>query len=104
MTTEQNIHFVPNDAGHDLALRRVAPESKSKARPVVIVPGSGMNSFIFGFHPAERSLEATLAHKGLVVYSADLRGQGKSRSAPGTSEAYGMAELAVDDVGAVIDF
>ncbi len=104
MTTEENIHFVSNNAGHDLALRRVAPGSKTKARPLVIVPGYGMNSFIFGFHPAERSLEATLAHKGLVVYSADLRGQGRSRAKRGTTDAYGMAELAVDDVGAVIDF
>jgi alpha-beta hydrolase superfamily lysophospholipase len=104
MTTEQDIHFVSNNAGHDLALRRVAPGSKSKARPVVIVPGYGMNSFIFGFHPAERSLEATLAHQGLVVYSADLRGQGRSRAGRGTTDAYGMAELAIDDVGAVIDY
>ena len=99
-----DISFVSNDCGHELAVRRVASAPSVKgARPVIIVPGYGMNSFIFGFHPAERSLEATLAHHGLVVYAADLRGQGRSRRAEGTSDEYGMAELAIDDVGAVID-
>lgn len=98
------IHFVDNRAGTDLAVRRVAPEKRASKRPVLIVPGYGMNSFIFGFHPAERSLEATLAARGLVVYAADLRGQGKSRSVASANERYGMAELAVDDVGAVIDW
>ena len=99
-----DVSFVSNKAGHELAVRRVAAAPSVKgARPVIIVPGYGMNSFIFGFHPAERSLEATLAHHGLVVYSADLRGQGRSRAEPGTSDEYGMAELAIDDVGAVID-
>ena len=97
--------FVDNRAGSELALRRVAPEKPTPgARPVVIVPGYGMNSFIFGFHPAERSLEATLAARGLVVYSADLRGQGRTRASQRAHDVYGMAELAVDDVGAVVDF
>ena len=103
MKTE--IIFVDNGAGTELAVRRVAPEKPVPgARPVLIVPGYGMNSFIFGFHPAERSLEATLAHRGLVVYSADLRGQGRSRSVTSATELYGMAELAIDDVGAVVDY
>ena len=99
-----DVSFVSNQCGHDLAVRRVAAAPSVKGtRPVIIVPGYGMNSFIFGFHPAERSLEATLAHHGLVVYAADLRGQGRSRAEEGTSDEYGMAELAIDDVGAVID-
>ena len=99
-----DVSFVSNQCGHDLAVRRVAAAPSVKGtRPVIIVPGYGMNSFIFGFHPAERSLEATLAHHGLVVYAADLRGQGRSRREEGTSDEYGMAELAIDDIGAVID-
>jgi pimeloyl-ACP methyl ester carboxylesterase len=95
--------FVDDHAGHDLAVRRTTENGASAShRPVIIVPGYGMNSFVFGFHPAERSLEGTLAHHGLVVYSADLRGQGKSRSHT-SDDAYGMAELAIDDVSAVIE-
>jgi pimeloyl-ACP methyl ester carboxylesterase len=90
---------------HALAVRRTAPTNadvRAPSAPVIIVPGYGMNSFIFGFHPSERSLEASLAHAGLVVYSPDLRGQGQSRSS--FPHAYGLAELAVDDLGAVVDW
>ena len=96
------IFFVDDHAGHDLAVRVTPAERARKARPAIIVPGYGMNSFIFSFHPVERSLAATLAHAGIKVYSADLRGQGKSRSRD-RDDSYGMAELAVDDVGAVVD-
>ena len=92
------------DAGlHELAVRRTAPDRPApRSSPVIIVPGYGMNSFIFGFHPGERSLEAALAHRGLTVYSADLRGQGSSRSRVPLGN-YGLAELGVDDLGAVIE-
>ena len=103
MTLTVTRHFVDNRAGHDLAIRRIA-SSKSRGRPVILVPGYGMNSFIFGFHPKERSLEATLAHHGLVVYSAELRGQGQSVARAGASDEYGLAELGIDDVTRVVEF
>ena len=98
-------HFVDNGAGHDLAIRRIASEG-SRGRPVILVPGYGMNSFIFGFHPKERSLEATLAASGLVVYSAELRGQGQSVARAGGQgpAEYGMAELGIDDVSRIVEF
>jgi len=101
---DREMHWVDDGAGWELMVRRTAPAKPSRARPVLIVPGYGMNSFIFGFHPAERSLEATLAAQGLTVYAADLRGQGRARATRDVDDHYGMAELAVDDVGAVIDF
>jgi pimeloyl-ACP methyl ester carboxylesterase len=92
------------DSGvHDLAVRYTAPPARrDKGRaPIIIVPGYGMNSFIFGFHPSERSLEAALAHHaGASVYSPDLRGSGRSRSSD--TRGYGIAELGVDDLGAVV--
>ncbi len=94
--------FYARGHGHELALRRSGPE-KSTARPVVIVPGYGMNSHIFGFHPNERSLEGTLAHHGLAVYAADLRTQGRSRAGPSAADNYGLAELAIDDVRSIVD-
>lgn len=54
-------------------------------RPVVIVPGYGMNGFIFGFHPRGTSLTRHLAESGLEVWVANLRGQG--RSAPLSEDA-----------------
>ena len=58
--------------------------------PVVILPGYGMNSFIFGFHPRGLSLEAYLASRGIEVWSVDLRGQGRARSTGG-DDRFGLA-------------
>lgn len=105
--TPGEIHFIDNGAGWRLALKRVAPPTSpdpppSRAsRPVLIVPGYGMNSFIFGFHPRGPSLEAYLASRGLEVWSCDLRGQGRSVREHGTDQ-YGLGELAVDDLACAI--
>jgi pimeloyl-ACP methyl ester carboxylesterase len=93
-------HLVDNGAGWKIALKRTA-KAGVRGRPVLIVPGYGMNSFIFGFHPTGQSMEEHLASRGLEVWSVDLRGQGQSVR-DGGSDAFGMGELAVDDVGAAI--
>ncbi len=99
------IHDVPNGAGWTISLKRVAPTAPSADgrghRPVLIVPGYGMNSFIFGFHPRGLSLEAYLASRGLEVWSVDLRSQGRSVRSGGSDE-YGLAELGIDDVGLAV--
>jgi hypothetical protein len=70
-------HFVDNGDGWQLSLfqtwdpARLAPGRN----PVLIVPGYGMNSFIFSFHPRGLSLEGYLADAGFEVWRADLRGQ-----------------------------
>jgi pimeloyl-ACP methyl ester carboxylesterase len=110
--TDTKMHFVDNGAGWQLALRRIAPSIEARARdgfphrrPVLIVPGYGMNSFIFGFHPHGLSLEAYLASHGLEVWSVDLRAQGRARHVGQDRrdrDRYGLAELAIDDLGAAI--
>jgi pimeloyl-ACP methyl ester carboxylesterase len=65
------------------------------------VPGYGMNSFIFSYHPSGFSLEGYLAHAGFEVFRVDLRAQGASRSVGG-GDAYGLEDLAVTDVGAAL--
>jgi pimeloyl-ACP methyl ester carboxylesterase len=107
-TTVPEIHDVDNHAGWTISLKRIPPAGETrakKARPVLIVPGYGMNSFIFGFHPNGLSLEAYLSSKGLEVWSVDLRSQGRSRPTDGTSgdHHYGLGELAVDDLGIAIE-
>lgn len=102
--TPGEIHFIDNGAGWRLALKRIAPSESAGGktpRPVLIVPGYGMNSFIFGFHPRGLSLEAYLASRGLEVWSVDLRGQGRSVREHGSDE-YGLGELAVDDLRCAI--
>lgn len=83
--------------------RRPEPLGEPPTRPVLIVPGYGMNSFIFGFHPRGRSLEAHLAWRGHEVWSVDLRGQGRSRRTLDAGGTFGLDALALVDVPAAVD-
>lgn len=96
-------HFVPNHDGWHLSLFQTWDEERliPGRRPVLIVPGYGMNSFIFSYHPHGDSLEGYLARAGFEVWRADLRGQGKSTSAPG-GDSFGLEDLAVTDLDAAI--
>ncbi len=95
-------HLVDNRAGWRIAMTRFAPEGREPhGNPVLVVPGYGMNSFIFGFHPKGPSMIESLVHRGLEVWTVDLRGQGRSIRARGNNR-YGLAELAIDDVGVAI--
>lgn len=95
--------------GWILAMRRTTSASQERLpgtaprRPVLIVPGYGMNSFIFGYHPHGRSIEAHLAWRGFEVWSVDLRGQGRSRRAEGTPKRpFGLEALSLVDVDAAV--
>jgi pimeloyl-ACP methyl ester carboxylesterase len=99
--------LVDNGAGWRLALARYTTTNASasagpgRGRPVLIVPGYGMNSFIFSFHPSGPSMVECLARRGLEVWTVDLRGMGRSIRARG-SQRYGLADLAVEDVGTAV--
>lgn len=97
-------HSVPNGDGWTLSLFQTHGDALVRERrPVLIVPGYGMNSFIFSYHPSGASLEGYLVDAGFEVWRADLRAQGDSRSdGAGDTERFGLAELAVTDVGAAI--
>lgn len=97
-------HLVDNYEGWLLSVtqtwdpERLDPER----RPVLIVPGYGMNSFIYGYHPNGVSLEGFLAESGLEVWRADLRAQGGSVR-QGGSDNFALEDLALTDVGAVVE-
>ncbi len=95
--------LVDNHAGWRLAMSRRRPvgDAPHAARPVLIVPGYGMNSYIFGFHPRGPSMIDCLSARGLEVWTVDLRGQGRSIRARGNNR-YGLADLAIEDLGAAI--
>jgi pimeloyl-ACP methyl ester carboxylesterase len=101
------VHHVDNGAGWRIALKRVAPVESARTartpRPVLLIPGYQMNSFIFGFHPRGASLESYLASRGLEVWSVDLRGQGRAERVGG-HDRFGLAELAVEDLGTAIGY
>ncbi len=93
--------FVDNGAGWRLSVTRHKARGDARGRPALVVPGYGMNSFIFGYHPKGPSLVECLAARGIEAWTLDFRGQGRSIRARGTNK-YGMADLAVDDLGAAI--
>lgn len=98
-------YLVDNGAGWKLALTRYrakdARPRSVRGRPVLIVPGYGMNSFIFSFHPTGPSMVECLAARGLEVWTVDLRGQGRSIRGHG-NHRYDIGDLAIDDLGAAI--
>lgn len=97
--------FAEAPGGWELSLvRSLDPERLDPTRrPLVIVPGYGMNGFIFGFHPRGTSLEAHLAGCGIEVWTANLRGQGASRAARPGAEGPTLRRYAEDDLSAAID-
>jgi pimeloyl-ACP methyl ester carboxylesterase len=96
-------HFIPNEDGWRLSLFQSwnADRLVRGRNPVLIVPGYGMNSFIFSYHPSGLSLEGYLAEAGYEVWRADLRGQGNSASLGGGHD-YRLEDLALTDLGAAI--
>jgi pimeloyl-ACP methyl ester carboxylesterase len=93
---------VPNHDGWLLQLRRTSLAVPARGRrPLLIIPGYGMNSFIFSFHPSGHSLEAHLADAGFEVWSADLRAQGGSVP-EGPPARFGLRELGLVDVPAAV--
>jgi pimeloyl-ACP methyl ester carboxylesterase len=94
---------IPNGDGWLLSLRRtIDPDALAPERnPLLIVPGYGMNSFIFSFHPDGPSMEASLAARGFEVWSVDLRGQGRARRDGGTMR-YGLSDLVLKDLFAAV--
>jgi alpha-beta hydrolase superfamily lysophospholipase len=66
--------------------------------PVLLVPGYGMNAFVLGFHPGGPSMIEFLVQAGYEVWTANLRGQGKSRRTRKEAGRIGFRELALTDV------
>ena len=90
--------LVDNGAGWELELRRYRnPSVPLRGRPVMMVPGYAMNTFILAYHPAGASIVEYLADAGREVWTCNLRGQGGARRV-GAKKRYGMGELALDDL------
>jgi alpha-beta hydrolase superfamily lysophospholipase len=71
-------------------------------KPLVMIPGYGMNTFILNFHPTGASMVAYLCQEGFEVWTANLRGQGGSKREGGTLK-YGFRELGLVDFPVVLD-
>ncbi|MSP59426.1 MAG: alpha/beta fold hydrolase [Myxococcales bacterium] len=98
-------HHAATPDGWQLELKRtIAPAHHLPgSRPVVIIPGYGMNSFIFGFHPRGTSMERCLAEAGFEVWSANLRRQGGSRAAIQGAPGPSLRAYAETDLPAIVE-
>ena len=88
-----------NGAGWVLDVRRFWTEGSldTSRRPVLLIPGYCMNTFVLSFHPEGRSMIEYLTDHGYEVWTADLRGQGESRSIGGVRN-FGFDALALGDL------
>ncbi|MFU8806740.1 MAG: alpha/beta fold hydrolase, partial [Bradymonadaceae bacterium] len=93
-----------NRAGWQLEIKRfVNPGTLVPGRrPVLMIPGYCMNTFILSYHPRGMSMVAYLVDQGFEVWTANLRGQGDSKRRGG-DRRYGFQDLALVDFPVVRD-
>ena len=71
--------------------------------PLLIVPGYGMNSFIFGYHPRGTSMINELATRGFEVWTVNLRSQEGTHRARHDAPGPSLERHALYDLPAAID-
>lgn len=98
-------HSLNNGVGWELDLKQyVDPRRQDLSRrPVVMVPGYAMNTFILSYHPGGLSMVEYLTRDGFEVWTCNLRGQGDSW-ASGPVARYGLRELALQDLPRVFEY
>jgi len=98
-------HRVDNRAGWELDLKQFIDPARHDPtrRPIVMVPGYAMNTFILSYHPGGTSMVEYLTRDGFEVWTTNLRGQGDSE-ARGPMTRYGMRELSLHDVPRVFEY
>ena len=97
-------HRVTTPDGWSLELHRGVRSGDAPGKPVLFVPGFGMNAFIFRYHPRGTSFMASLLDAGLDPWSVDLRGQTSAHARPGARTDIGLADHAFADLPAAFDF
>ncbi|HHH29556.1 MAG TPA: alpha/beta fold hydrolase, partial [Polyangiaceae bacterium] len=97
--------YVTTADGWSLRLRRTTSPHHfdPSTKPLLIVPGYGMNSFIFSYHPRGTSMERCLAEGGYEVWALDLRGQGHSKPERPRYGESSLVNYATVDLPAAID-
>ena len=77
-------------------MRRFAPPDSSppRGKPVLLIPGYGMNSFILSYHPDGASLVSSLVARGLEVWTMDWK---RKKPAP-----FDLGVIATEGVAAAV--
>lgn len=99
-------HYVSNGDGWLLHLRQAFSREtlRPERRPIVILPGYGMNARIFSYHPKGTSMERVFVEAGYEVWSVEMRDQGGSRPAPdAVAGEPSLLAYATIDLPAILD-
>ncbi len=100
MTVNIDRHMVPNHEGWLLPLKRTLSHDHFDPTlpPVLILPGYGMNAYIFGWPEDGQSMERTLAECGLEVWSGGMRMQGRAQKVGKRAKPPGLRSYAEVDL------
>lgn len=101
---KERLIYANNGDGWGLELRQYwdAEQLDVSRRPVLLIPGYCMNTFILNFHPSGDSMVRYLTRQGFEVWTANLRGQGGSKRHVGKRK-FGFGELALVDLPVVLE-
>ena len=88
--------------GWTLPLTRAQTDASENRPPVLFVPGYGMNSFIFRYHPRGVSMMEALVDAGFDPWALDPRGLSTTRSQPNGGRV-SLVEQALVDLPAAFD-
>ena len=98
-------HSISNQAGWLITIKKSFDSKKHdpKLKPLAIIPGYGMNAFIFGYHPRDVSMEEYLTQQGFEVWSINLRNQEPSECVGGSTE-YVIEDIVYNDLAIAVDY
>ncbi|NLH48129.1 MAG: alpha/beta fold hydrolase [Myxococcales bacterium] len=101
---ETNLFYPETGDGWQLYLKRSRDPGtfNARLRPLAIVPGYGMNSFILGYHPNGLSMVEYLTGAGFEVWTMNLRSQ-EGTTQRGGPRDYGFREIVREDLPAVFE-
>lgn len=100
-------YIVNNNDGWELSLERLVNDKKynKSLSPALLIPGYGMNSFIFNYHPNGKSLAQYIADRGFEVYMINFRQMGKSRCYDNEKiEQYSLLDIARYDLVSTVNY
>lgn len=100
---EVETHQVSTPDGWTLPLHRaVSPGTPGK--PVLFIPGFGMNAYIFRYHPRGLSFMQALLDEGFDPWSMDLRGHTAASRGAGAPEHVDLSDHAFVDLPTGFDY
>lgn len=101
---QRTLTHIDNGVGWRLALHKLVNPARlrSDSRPVMLVPGFAMNTFILRHRPGGPSMAEYLAEAGREVWCVELRGQGDSERVDGRGQ-FSIVDLGLDDLQTVMD-